>query len=236
MLLFNVAPDFSVAIISFLIVAISLTFRERIDNIVSGILILTAEDFEVSDMVDINEVQGIVEDITLNYTKMKDFDGITIFLSNINVYQSATKKFTNQEVSDEKDPEIIEQDTFRITKLVTKVGNILAKGEKVTRYLNILDITPDIDPEQLENILDSVFDKYESILGYRPFFYVNYTHLDRVNITIQILSKSPNKIIFFVNAFLRDLAFKLHSEKIYRDWNPEKAKNKEILKMLEEIE
>lgn len=50
-LLLAFSPESFVALLSFLIVAVSLTFRETIKNITSGFFILATEQFEVGDLI-----------------------------------------------------------------------------------------------------------------------------------------------------------------------------------------
>jgi hypothetical protein len=232
-LLFYISPNLSVAIISFLIVAISLTFRERIDNIASGVLILTSEDFEIRDLVETNGIQGIVKDITLNYTKIEDFNGITIFLPNINVYNASTKNFTALESFEEEEEGESKENKSALKKYATKFGGIISKGEKITRYIRILDILPEINPKELKNHLDIVFNRYKEIFGIKPFYYVNETILGRCKITVQIVAKKPRDIIYFINAFLRDIAIELYKDEVVYNWDPQKANNDNIVKMLE---
>ncbi|MBD3342004.1 MAG: mechanosensitive ion channel [Candidatus Lokiarchaeota archaeon] len=236
-LLFYVSPNFSVAIISFLIVAISLTFKERINNIASGVLILTSEDFEITDLVETNGVQGIVEDITLNYTKVRDFNGITIFLPNVNVFNASTKKFTSMESFGEEDVDDEEkgskEETLRLKKYVKKFGEFVSKEDKITRYIRILEILPEINPMELNKKLDNVFSKYKKIFGFKPFYYVNETILGRCSITVQVISEKPKNVVYFINAFLRDIAIELYKEQVQDKWDPQKAENQNLVKMVE---
>jgi len=235
-LLFYVSPDFSVAIISFLIVAISLTFRERINNIASGIMILTSEDFEIKDLIETNGFQGIVDDITLNYTKMKDFNGITVFLSNVNVYDASTKKFTAKQAIDGEGEEEqqSEEEKARLKKYAEKFGEIISKQEKLTRYIRIIEILPEINPDELESKLDTIFSRYEKVFGFKPFYYVNETVLGRCRITVQVVSDAPKKVVYFINAFLRDLAIELYKDDVKHNWDPQKATNQNLVQMVEE--
>ena len=50
--------------------AIGLAFSQALGNIVSGLYVLTARPFKVGDYVKIGGIEGIVREITLNYTRM----------------------------------------------------------------------------------------------------------------------------------------------------------------------
>jgi small-conductance mechanosensitive channel len=53
-LVFVISPTLFVAIISFLVIAVSLTFQNIINNIASGLLLLSAEGFEGGDLIETN--------------------------------------------------------------------------------------------------------------------------------------------------------------------------------------
>jgi small-conductance mechanosensitive channel len=59
------------AIVPFLVVALSLNFKKIINNMVSGALLLSSDQFDIGDLIETNEIQGIVTEINLNYTKIR---------------------------------------------------------------------------------------------------------------------------------------------------------------------
>jgi len=211
---------FGWAIISFLIVAVSFTFRNRINNIVSGAMIIITEEFDVGDLIETNGVQGIVEDISLNYTKIRQFNGILTMLPNQSVYNAKVTKFTYKTLSNEKE-KLSEEELGFFEKYGDKLTRFISKGKKVTRYIKIIEVRPNIDPDNLSNLLDIVFDKYEQVLGFRPIYYVNYTTFDRCSITLQLIGKDPKLIVLYANSFLRDVLYKLYSEEVFENWEGE---------------
>ena len=70
--LFAISAELFIAIISFMIAAISLNFRNIINNIASGGLLLMSEQFDIGDLIETNNAQGIVREINLNYVKIKN--------------------------------------------------------------------------------------------------------------------------------------------------------------------
>ncbi|MBY8987655.1 MAG: mechanosensitive ion channel [Candidatus Lokiarchaeota archaeon] len=82
------------AIVPFLEVAVSLNFKNVINNMVSGALLLSSDQFEIGDLIETNKIQGIVKEINLNYIKIREFDGVEIIIPNSNVYGFTTVKFT----------------------------------------------------------------------------------------------------------------------------------------------
>jgi len=216
-LVFSFDPVFGAAITSFLIVAISLTFRNRINNLVSGAMIILTEGFDVGDLIETNGIQGIVEDISLNYTQIRQFNGILILLPNQMVFNSKITKFTYKTMPNNNE-NLNEEELGFFEKYGDKLTNIISKGKKITRYLKIIQVRPNVDPDNLSDLLDAVFDKYEPLLGYRPIFYVNYTILGRCSITLQLIGEDPELIVLYKNSFMRDVLYKLYSDEVFENW------------------
>ncbi|MFO8018218.1 MAG: mechanosensitive ion channel [Promethearchaeia archaeon] len=216
-LLFAINPFLATGIISFLVAAIALTFRDRINNIASGVLILFSGSFEVGDFVEIKGIQGIVTEITLNYTKIQGLDGLYRYITNKEVYYSAVKKFTHNEALEVgfQQKESSKKKNAPPRKYVSNITDLIAKEEKITRYIKKIELLSDKDPQSIDEKLSQIFAKYEKIFGIRPFYYVNNTTLSRCSITIQILSKKPQIIPHYINSFLRDVTYGLYEEKIY---------------------
>jgi len=209
-LLFFISPIFTISIVSFLIIAISLTFQDVINNIASGILLISKEDVEIGDLVEINGIQGIIKEINLNYTIIKEFDGTLTYIPNRIVYNASVIKFTHRRIKFDKSAE----GRKKLKKYIKDFGKFLSRGEKLTNYTKMVEITSAVNPDKLESLLSSVFDKYQPIFGIRPDYLIEKTTWDRCLITLLIMSKDPNLVIEYIDNFLRDIIYKLYPDKI----------------------
>ena len=214
-LIFVVSPIYFVAIISFLVVAISLTFQNIINNIASGVMLLSSEGFEAGDLVQTNGIEGIVKEITLNSLKLEDFDGSITYIPNKNAFNSSVVRYTHKPIKKEK--------KIEISEIVKKVGKIITGESKITRYIKIVELLGSVDPEKLEKLLKPILDKYETIFGERPVYYANNTVsaiVNRLNITIQIITEDPQLILTYTDPLLKDILFKIYEKEINYGWNP----------------
>ncbi len=229
LLLFALSPEMFIAILSFLIVAISLTFKETIKNISSGFFILTTEQFEVGDFIETNNIQGIVLEINLNSTKIRELDGVDVYLPNEKIFKSTLIKYThklNQLIDfsfiakdQDEDEDEDEKEKRNYYENILKISDGLFKEDKeVTRYDKSVEITSAIDPEELDGFLSEVFDKYEPLFKYRPDYVVDMVTVSRCRIDLLITAKSPELLLKHLDAFLKDILFKLHSPAIYNGW------------------
>ncbi|MFC6464791.1 mechanosensitive ion channel family protein [Marinilactibacillus sp. GCM10026970] len=62
--------------------ALSLGAQGFVSDIVNGFMILLEKQLDVGDVVKINDIMGVVEDVNLKTTKLKDFDGTIHFIPN----------------------------------------------------------------------------------------------------------------------------------------------------------
>ena len=223
-LLLFISPTFTIAIISFLLIAISLTFSDIINNIASGIILISKEDIEIGDLVEINNVQGIVQEINLNYTVIKELDGVLTYIPNKNVFNASVVKFTHRRTKE------IFMDKKDIKMNIKQFGSLIKKGEKTTLYTKSIEILSMVNPENLDNILTPVFDKYEPLFGIRPDYLVDTTTADRLKIILLIMAKSPNLVLEYIDVFLRDILYKLYPNEIFIGWRSDKQNNTNLNK------
>ena len=69
-------------------VAIGFAFKDIFQNMLSGILILLGEPFQIGDDIIVNNMEGTVEDIQIRATFLRSPDGRRIVIQNATVYTS----------------------------------------------------------------------------------------------------------------------------------------------------
>ena len=227
-MVFLISSDLFIAVFSFLVVAISLTFKTVITNTASGALILTSEKFEIGDLIETNGIQGIVEEINLNYTEMREFDGVSVVIPNSKVYGAMLTKFTHKRstlIDLPKRKEEKKGEKF-YERYLDFFNNLIAEEKKITRYAKTVQILSSVDPATIEDKLDEVFEEYSSVFGVQPDFVIDITtRSNRVRIILHITSKQPEYVVNNVDSLLRDIVFKLYPDKIYKGWEEYKQKN-----------
>lgn len=70
-------------------VAIGFAFKDIFQNMLSGILILLGEPFQIGDSIVVNNMEGKVEDIQVRATFLRSPDGRRVVIPNATVYTSA---------------------------------------------------------------------------------------------------------------------------------------------------
>ncbi len=62
--------------------AISLSIKDHLSNLIGGVVILFAHPFKVNDLVEIEGTEGVVSEIGLIYTVLKTYDNRTVLIPN----------------------------------------------------------------------------------------------------------------------------------------------------------
>ena len=86
-----------IAVLASLGFAIGLAFQGSISNFAGGVLLLVTKPFKVGDIIETNDVLGIVVGIKILYTEINTFDNKTIFIPNGGLANSAITNFTKNE-------------------------------------------------------------------------------------------------------------------------------------------
>lgn len=65
-----------------LVMALGFASQQALSNIISGIFVVIFKPFRVNDRIKIRELMGVVEDITLRHTVIRDFENKRIIIPN----------------------------------------------------------------------------------------------------------------------------------------------------------
>lgn len=110
-------------------VAIGLGSQSLVKDIINGLFILFENQFSVGDYIIVGSYQGIVEDIGLRTTMLKDFNGDVHIIPN-----SAIAEVTNKSLADSRmqvDVQIAyEEDAERAMKIIDRVCESYSKDKE----------------------------------------------------------------------------------------------------------
>jgi hypothetical protein len=208
------------AILPFLVISISLNLSKIINNIISGGFLLGSGQFEVGDLVETNGIQGIIQEITLNYTVIREFDGVNVIIPNSSVYGSSVIKYTHKKYQAYRTLKKEEFDKKALYKQYAKMINkLLSSNIKTTRYMKPLELLGSVNLETLNDKLMKVFDKYELVFELRPEYTIDRIRYGSVRIKLYVNSIKPILILEFMDSFLRDLVYEIYHEAIFNGWD-----------------
>ncbi len=142
--------------------AIGLAFSRALSNMVSGFYVLGARPFRVGDYVRIGGVEGIVSELTLNYTRLLLPDMTKQVVPNSKVVDSEVTNYRVRidELMYERGTEQEKQE--RGSRLRAALGGLrdLTKGTEVYRYTFDIQVHKDYSYKKVLAYVDEVSDKH----------------------------------------------------------------------------
>jgi hypothetical protein len=133
--------------------------------------------------------EGIVEGVSLNYTKLRRPSGAVHMISNLSIINAEIINFT------------ITKDMLT-TADKEKLKDIFFKKE-ITRYWFTLDL-PKKSPAKTVQKLDEICKKYEKLLNYSPEYYVSDV-LSHIRMDFVLLTDDPNLIFKYKKEFIKEV-------------------------------
>ena len=201
--------------------ALGLAFSQALGNIVSGLYVLTARPFRVGDYVKIGTVEGIVREITLNYTRVLLADETTELVPNNKVvssevtnYRIDIHKFIQTKEAEEKEDVAT---TSRGRTYIRQLDDALNRLRKITgsdeayRYTFDISIHMSYNQKTMMKWFDQVCDKWSTIFATIPNYQVWAKPSAAVTYRFAYIVQDPMTIIRKGSDFLNDLLEKYYT-------------------------
>jgi len=159
--------------------AIGLAFSRALSNIVSGLYVLVARPFRVGDYIRLGETEGIVLEITLNYTRVLRTDHTRQFVPNSTTIDSRLTNFRVRidDYFDERgisyrreifDPDDAEDSRFQ--DAVEKL-KFFTRGDEVYRYTFDIEVERTCSQPKLEQFFNSLCTKWSETFILPPEYF-----------------------------------------------------------------
>lgn len=183
-------------------VALSLAVR----NFVAGLYVMITDPFSVGDYVRIGSNEGIVLEISLNYTKIRQLDGTITLIPNDNVMTSAVTNFRFERTSQLKSKEMPkpEKDTS-IPKRIWKVLSRDVDTSKLIQYTFELQFPIEPGLNHYENKLPNIMKRWTRKFGYRPAYVLSSTSHLAFTYSFTIFVEDPKLLLDYRFDFLEDI-------------------------------
>lgn len=212
----GIPQDIIIAITTLTGTVLGLASSRSIGNIFAGLWVLITNPYHVGDYVNFGGgLEGIIEEINLNYTKITTPLNDSVLLSNQKVLD---KEITNYRIKLENKTEK-ETASENVVKNNTKKGLSLSKvlKKKVEygyRYPILLSFhTQMISTTKIHAIIENVLAKFASSFiesaKYEPF---KRTHLEK-GYAIYITVKDPQTLMEIVPKIMEDISIEVDNEK-----------------------
>ena len=156
--------------------AIGFASTRTIGNFVAGLFLYITHPFRVNDFVRIDSIEGVVEEITFNYTKIRTQSNTLVFISNL--------KILDQNISNYR---------YRAEKSLLYCYSLSL----------VFDYALSI--EELERAFGSVIERYSDKLPKKPWFVMLGTTAFERRYVFYLYVKDPKDVFAVQPAFTREI-------------------------------
>lgn len=186
--------------------ALGLAISLAMQNFVAGLYIMTSDPFDIGDYVRIGTNEGIVLEISLNYTKLRQLDGSMTLIPNSKVMNSSVTNFRfkrKQKTQTKAQEESVEGASIpqRIWKVISKVMDTT----NLIQYTLELRFPVKESHEKYEPILREVCKRWKKKFGFEPVYAL--TSISHVAFTyaFTIFVEDPQILLEHRSAFIEDI-------------------------------
>jgi len=207
--------DYALAIVGSISViiglAVGLAISLAMRNFVAGIYVMFSDPFDVGDYVRIGSNEGIILEISLNYTKLRQIDGSITLIPNSNVMDSSVTNFrfkrkrkrkTPLKEADARDQSVEKQS---LPQRIVKVISEAMDTANLVQYTLNLKFPITVSPERYEKMFKTVCKRWKSKFGFEPVFAL--VSIDDIAFTyaFTIFVDNPHLLIEYRTAFICDI-------------------------------
>jgi len=221
----GIPVEFILGVTAIIATAIAAASISIISNVIAGMYILITRPFRVGDLIKTKKTEGIVEEISLNYTRIVQIDRTCVMIPNSNLlYES----LLNYNIKLPKKTKQVESSTKRklggvsvlIPEIIPSTFQTLINYEAIVRYrakveLRLDMFSPIIPIKTVTERLDQICDEFTPYFGFRPTYYFGkYDFRQELNLIITAPDGFTifNSWPFFVEAIAQRIYVGLQKE------------------------
>ncbi|MFX0125721.1 MAG: mechanosensitive ion channel family protein [Candidatus Hodarchaeota archaeon] len=170
--IFGVPQEFIIGTMAIVATALGVASTSVASNFIGGLYIIITRPFHVGDFIRTQRVEGIVEEIGLNYTKIIRIDKVEVIIPNSNLMTSSLLNFS-----------LRPRKGFQRRKGLSTSDNLIYDSsytiippKEVVRYqfrmeLRLDLLTPQIPNKIVKERLNKVCEEFTPAFSYKPTYY-----------------------------------------------------------------
>ena len=172
----GVPPDWLNAYVALGGAAIGFASTRTIGNFIAGLFLFITHPFRVNDFVRIDNIEGVVDEITFNYTKIRTQSNTLVFISNLKVLD---QNILNYRYRGERFP--------------------------MYCYSISLSFDHALSTEELEKTFDGVIDRYSDKLPRKPAYLMQGITASERRYVFYLYVKDPKDVFAIQPSFVREI-------------------------------
>ena len=186
--------------------ALGLAISLAMQNFVAGLYIMTSDPFDIGDYVRIGTNEGIVLEISLNYTKLRQLDGSVTLIPNSKVMSSSVTNFRFEHK--QKDHTKAQEESVEgasIPQRIWKVISDVMDTSDLIQYTLELKFPVKKSHEQYAPILSGVCKRWKEKFGFEPVYALTSISHVAFTYTFTIFVDDPQILLEHRSEFIEDI-------------------------------
>jgi uncharacterized membrane protein (DUF485 family) len=195
--------------------AVGLAVGTAVRNFVSGLYVMLTRPFRVGEYVSVGDSEGIVEEISINYTRILQSSRAVALVPNSRVVDSTVTNFTIEKK--ELLTEQVEEGNSLRHRVIGTISRAL-EAEKLVRYSFSMSFPITHGPKTLARAFDGVCKRWAKDFGFPPIYDINAVSHLAVTYMFTIFVGDPWKILDHKGDFIKDIL-----QTVYHKTHPKPA-------------
>lgn len=230
--IFDVSSTLLLSLSSLFGMVIGFASTEIVTQFIAGIYLMITRPFSVGDLINFGDIEGLVLEINLNRTLIKQFDNSVIQIPNKALLDSQIMNYTikiPEELKENNQTSENLENGNKISKKNKKASDFggwseklnimyimkelapLLKEKVITQYVFELKFEFDKSPKEIFEKLDEVCQKFENVYYSKPKYdVVNFGFF--ANIKFWLLALKPQTIMEQQNNLIQNIARAIYSD------------------------
>jgi small-conductance mechanosensitive channel len=189
--------------------AIGLAIGQAVNNFVSGLYIMFSRPFSINDYVQVGTKEGIVVEISLNYTKILQQDGTNALVPNNRALTSDIVNFSYDKRKLQQEEQETSRSKTRQWNVIKRISEII-DTHKIIRYVFTLNFHIDKNIKDLNLVFNKVANKWTKKFGFRPLYEITDANQFAYTYLFTLFVDDPRKILQYKSHFIEDLVQNVH--------------------------
>jgi hypothetical protein len=191
--------------------AVGIALAAAMRNFVAGIYVMFSDPFDVGDLVQIGTHEGMVLEISMNYTKLRQFDGSTAIIPNDQVMNSSVTNYQfDRQYKTQKEVEVESSETESIPSRVWSVISEVMDTSKLIQYSLELRFPVRQKIDHYDQVFSEVCKRWKKRFKIKPVYAMtSMSHL-AFTYAFTIFVEDPKILMEYRSQFIEDIGRAVH--------------------------
>ncbi|MHA1238754.1 MAG: mechanosensitive ion channel domain-containing protein [Candidatus Odinarchaeia archaeon] len=218
-------PSWFIGISSLIGIAVGIASAQSLGNIIAGFYVLLSKPFTTGDYVKIGDVEGVVDEITLNYTKIVLPDGAKAIIANNRVLIAPVVNYkvskgrlgeiirnlissrtVDYKISKSRIDKIIkDEEPVNNRRLINMLKKAILDARKLYVYPFSFNVRSELKIDAAKKVFREVCDKWGPIFSYPPIFKFEAAEIGKNTFRFSIITDDPKIILKKRGEFIENL-------------------------------